>query len=553
MAPDQEKDKLPSQKVYEALDGSGSTSECKTTVIEKSLLWSRTYVGQHKEEIKKACCYASELGRNEEPLHNYRCPFLFYWIIDKIKGALHSGVYQEATQDVYILLNSFKPEWKCSNAYNGMGEYVFKYSKEVFDHNYNIRVLRNNPSCDQYMQGREYTTHLEGAKTAYGWLSGNCTTATNESYCPYIKLENNQWIPKELSQLECDAVVAADLESKAAGLTGPLTEEHLNKLPSVKIYKQLDGKAESYSNKDCNTEVMQGLQEKVTDNSTREKIMRVLCYIHEIKGNKGEGRTWCDLFYYWMGGILSEALTDDFDFQSTMNSCYSRMDGSKEKHGCNFMYLFEKKLFKALKMLFHYKLDEVIIKKQLEGGNKKCTEKYHTYLEDVKKAYKKIKQNCTNERNRECYNKFEELYEGYENEEDLGLNCELTGAGHGKEAEGSPNQGKKAEGSPNQGKKAEGTPNQGKKVEGGSAASSAIAPAAVSGGALAALGLPALAYFFYKYKPFFLNKRNHSGGGSRKKRSLRRKFNEFEEDDDTLTTINLSEYSIPYTSSSSSR
>ncbi|ANQ07820.1 Variable surface protein Vir7-like protein [Plasmodium coatneyi] len=76
-----------------------------------------------------------------------------------------------------------------------------------------------------------------------------------------------------------------------------------------------------------------------------------------------------------------------------------------------------------------------------------------------------------------------------------------------------------------------------------------VVPAAVSSG-LVAVALPTLAYFFYKYKPFFLRKHNHSANG-RRKRSLRREFNEFDDDDDISTTINSSEYSIPYTSSSS--
>ncbi|ANQ08116.1 KIR protein [Plasmodium coatneyi] len=92
------------------------------------------------------------------------------------------------------------------------------------------------------------------------------------------------------------------------------------------------------------------------------------------------------------------------------------------------------------------------------------------------------------------------------------------------------------------------------------AGGSAVIPGAVSG-ALAAVGLPALAYFFYKYKShlflFSLKGNNHSGNGrmSRRKRSLRREFNDFEGEDDSteydLATEYSSEYSIPYTSSSS--
>ncbi|ANQ08479.1 Variable surface protein Vir7-like [Plasmodium coatneyi] len=91
------------------------------------------------------------------------------------------------------------------------------------------------------------------------------------------------------------------------------------------------------------------------------------------------------------------------------------------------------------------------------------------------------------------------------------------------------------------------------RTEGQEAGNPGVVPAVT--GALAAVGLPALAYFFYKYKShlFFLKGNNSSSGGSRRKRSaIRRKFNEFDDDDDDYisTTEYSSEYSIPYTSSS---
>ncbi|ANQ08843.1 Variable surface protein Vir7-like protein [Plasmodium coatneyi] len=317
------------------------------------------------------------------------------------------------------------------------------------------------------------------------------------------------------------------------------------------MYNELVQKANSKNNVSCNGDFKDRIKGVGIDETTVNKIMRVFCYMYGMSRDEDEGGKWCKATYYWIGEMLSEKL-EDFKFQVTMTKCYNEMKKGKAQHGCEFIYSYPNtKVFQALKKVFDFKKDEDTLRKQLQGGGetKMCTPGYRKHLEDIEEAYEILKSECEDLTMREWYKPFTTEYGGYQNKGKLNLTCtKVDDQSPGSSGPGSTGTWKPGSSGPG--------------TIGSEDGGSGVVPAAVSGG-LAAVGLPALAYFFYKYKShpflFFLKGNNSSSGGSRRKRSaIRREFNKFDDDDDYTSTTeydstNSSEYSIPYSTSSSTR
>ncbi|ANQ07922.1 KIR protein [Plasmodium coatneyi] len=298
----------------------------------------------------------------------------------------------------------------------------------------------------------------------------------------------------------------------------------------------------------------------------------------------------CYQFYYWLGGMVSRSPNGSNSFYDVMKSIYLDLKKNLASKGvCTNVYQnITKDEFDQRKLMYDYTQDYLSILAYTPTGKETCVQEYYDHLAQLKGACAPINTYCqsgsSNASGQYC-TWFKEKGQQYCATEKLEkLSCKKVGGSTSNQNTGSPRPGSTGTCSPGPCP----NPNQagssgsfsdadlvdgvsGGEGKGGSdggdshrkegedeLGGSAVIPAAVSGG-LAAIGLPALAYFFYKYKShlFFLKGNNSSAGGmsgSRRKRSLRRGFNDFEgdEDDDyTSTTEDSSEYSVPYTSSSS--
>ncbi|ANQ11156.1 hypothetical protein PCOAH_00051320 [Plasmodium coatneyi] len=248
----------------------------------------------------------------------------------------------------------------------------------------------------------------------------------------------------------------------------------------------------------------------------------------------------------------------------------------------NICHDINKATFDSRKIIYDYTQDQFFIELYSPQKEKvtSCDEAYHNHLQKINGAYGSVYKECKSSTNNTCCGEFKELIQGKGNSGTLNLTCKnVTNPGFsGTGSTGTWNPGSSGSGSTgtwnpgSSGTGSTGTWNPGSSGTGSTgnqntgsprpdstasqADGSAVVPAAVSGG-LAAVALPTLAYFFYKYKShlFFLSflKGNNSSanGRSRSKRSLRCELNRFSNHYDDSTTEYSSEYSIPYTSSSS--
>ncbi|ANQ10984.1 KIR protein [Plasmodium coatneyi] len=552
MAPGQEVGELPSEKIYKEFDENANSVHCQSGARIRNTL--NTYDGiikNYKDAIIKACCYALTMQEGQEE-YNRRCDIVYYYLGNIMKGGqFGASSFTNAISVVHTVLQELQPKWKCINIYHGISEDFFTERKKIFDYDYNYGTLTKQQGNSKYSCSHEYRRCQKDAEDAYDKLGRICDSDSKQ-YCSEFKIPDKERVKKELAKLPCEDVSGA--EAGTVGTTERLlTGKHLKQLLSVEKYDMLNEKAESYGNTECWNELESKLKDYIKNNEdVVKRIVRAFCYIYEMNDHIRKNGGWCDYFYYWVGEMMPKELAD-FQFASSMNIFYNQINYKEKENKCKLLYTStSREVFGALKTIFDYSKDQRNLKAQLEGGGKKCNKAYYSHLMDIEKAYDVLHEKCERSKMQEWYNAYTKTYGGYKSKEVLGLKCELeeqpqqetppaegtSGATTGVVAAATVEGKGGSDGGGSHRKEGEEADNPG------------IVPGAVSGG-LAAIALPTLAYFFYKYKShlFFFKGNNSSGNGrSRSKRSLRREFNEFEDDS---TTEYSSEYSLPYTSSSS--
>ncbi|ANQ08949.1 Variable surface protein Vir7-like protein [Plasmodium coatneyi] len=278
------------------------------------------------------------------------------------------------------------------------------------------------------------------------------------------------------------------------------------------MYNDLVSRANSHNKDDCNSEVKNRIKEYITDTDTVNNIMRVFCYMYGMNSSDDDtDGKWCKATYYWLGETLSDKL-DAFSFTNAMHKCYNEMNNNRTGNKCKFMYTSNNMdVFKALKKVVDFKKDEAAIKEQLGTGvKKKCTEGYRKYLENVKKAYKEVKEKCTDKQNKEYYEEFKELFPHYVTQNELQMECVLTGEEAFVDTREST-------------------------FQTSSFQSNSTVPAAVS--SIFSIGALGLAATFLLYKNIFSFGRSSSRNNNRsKRRSVRRDLDPLTEDISTTTT-----------------
>ncbi|ANQ06938.1 KIR protein [Plasmodium coatneyi] len=279
-----------------------------------------------------------------------------------------------------------------------------------------------------------------------------------------------------------------------------------------------------------------------------DKILKAYCYATSHGGSYG---TNCTFFYYWLGSKIwqnEQNINDSDSFQNVINNIYGELgkitiNGEKGK-GCSIInekYEISKDLFPNARTLSDYSLDYTTISNNLTKKNNDNTYclAYKPYLDNAATAYTKLceEKNVwgseTNTLKGSVCGDFIARAGGDKNklnpQELLDQHCpsssELqtepgTVAAAVTETKTFPVQ----------------------TLEGKTSSPSGVnIPSVSAAGGLATIGIPALAYFFYKYKSHlfhsFFNKHNHSGSGrSTRKRSLERNLDILMEDSTTADT-----------------
>ncbi|ANQ06960.1 KIR protein [Plasmodium coatneyi] len=583
---------LPSYQVYGAFDLNWETYTTKPLVaveVNKVLKALSAYHDKYKctDKIASAWYYASQQEKSEQ-LKGEWCDFLYFWIGKTVYEKLEDKTqFGRAMRDIYGKLGTLSPDEKCGRVEHSNSKSIFDRRKAVFDY------WNNHGTIEDYVKGTKggcggkYAKYLDGVITHYEEIYKFCSRESHDAYCIQIdKILNSDKHPNKLKS-QCGGYSSMlPSEGVYSLFNAPLGCEVLYEGQNKEqgIVKKLEQILKKYK------DIPEGFANEILQNFC------YACWMNEKNKSSDDDNTPCYFLFFWIGHKIWDKLKTDGTFGTVMNDIYKELktfqwEEGQHQRDCINIYpdIMEYKC-KAFKNFFDYEYNIKALKSKPNCNGHVIDPSHKVGDWSAQQGYTLSCGACGTTTNEYC-KKFREEYIDTQkcNSQPKELPEQLTCPRAVKPATAAkpvaakpavtgtcelgppcpnPNQagssGSFGDAHGHSGGEGKGGSDGGgsHRKEGGDHADSdgAVVPA-VSGG-LAAVGLPTiLAFLFYKYKPFFLRKHNHSGNGSRsgsrrKKRStFRHELNTLTDDDDNTSTETYSrtnltetatEYSVPY-------
>ncbi|ANQ10424.1 Variable surface protein Vir7-like [Plasmodium coatneyi] len=407
--------------------------------------------------IMGAYCTVCKMEDKPPEFKDIPCKFFYHWLGTQPTVDEKTNELSKILEDIYNVLKNDTDGHKCEVNYDDVDRDKFKSRKEVFDHYYNYEdvekyVLGGHSNC--LAEWMDYQGGIELSSGSSGSFSDSDTSA---------------------------------LTDRASGGEGK--GSLLGRLPSKLILYSDLNKANSSNrcnNADHTDEVEMEIKQYLKDGNHAANIVGAYCYVHDIKRVNTHTHDLCYKLYYWIGQKVKDNYSSVNTFPWAMMKIYDQLKRVVQDGPCGNMYNnIDGSLFSQRKIVYEYSEDYTTMEGHFTTKGESCDDEYKAHLEAIKKACTSVKPKCSGgEMDNPYCNHYNQKYKNY-CEKKL---SELENLKERKCIKPKPNPNPNQDGS---------SGSFTDSADSGSAASSALAPASVSG-ALAAVGLPALAFYLYK-------------------------------------------------------
>ncbi|ANQ07078.1 KIR protein [Plasmodium coatneyi] len=485
--------------------------------------------------------YCSACWMNTQPsFKGVSCYFFYYWVGELFFKGRSRGDLGEFIGIVYNTLHGVPNGNECNIKYEDNNKHLFEHKKKVyiFSHGYETiqRLVQNCASTE----AKEYLIYLQGIRAACSSAGAGCEGGYHSegTYCNDFNKKYKVFCDKIQSELipQLTSKLKPNPNPNQAGSSGSFSVADVNcnldDLPSKLRYKEFNKGAQCpaesiiFNQKDTvKTYLKSALGNCKEMLNDVDNITGAWCYIcNGIDNNELKGNLFY-LFYYWLGDkVWKEVKDGNNSFKEIMGDIYNKLRSVLGSITCGLTdENIEEGTFYNARAIYNYSVDystitECIQKSRTSGST--CTQGYSEYLEGAAKAYNQMEQYCEESTNtkKACCTQFKKMFkeDGADKiQEPSKLKFELESLTRSRGAEA-------------------GTISP-------PAITSNTAPIVSS--VFAVMGLPALAYFLYKYNLLpswvgnYFAKNNSS---RRKRRSNMRDFDTFTENSSTFDSA--SEY-----------
>ncbi|ANQ05923.1 Uncharacterized protein PCOAH_00002270 [Plasmodium coatneyi] len=587
-------EELPSQVIYAAFgrkegecqEGRGS-KDCKKDVIEgvggALGVWNRD-LWLHDRELATAIVrsyYSARIVQAQSEGYYKPCHFFYYWLGDRIRGNLNRNPpVSTLMNSIYSKLKNFpcgsECKRECTHLYKDNDSWeIFTKGKKVFDYYYDYDYLQRHSENEACSRISNYDQYREVAQTAYTQLCNYCKTNSND-YCRDFEgkyMQGGKCKNTELPKLECSSSSQLEPEDEedddesCSGDKAPcpskptkapkkattiqLTKAHLERLNSYLQYYKKFKDSKGYCNYSCfpRVKIRDAIKTYFEEQKYATVVANALCYVSTKIGMEKEPRDpFCNFLYYWLGHLLYKKLTNStISFSTVIEAIKKELNKIPQNHKCELQFsnLSEANDFTTLnykQIVYEYFIDRAKIEQNFSRAAPKpastpsCTKKYKAHLENITKACSTVTSYCKGDgktKDPSYCNEFDTNYKSFCEEEGM---SKLQSV---KELTDDQTTGCTEELS-------------GEATTLGNNTSTTTAISSILG--VAGVGVPAIAAFLYKYKPWyswFGNNTSGNGRGrsnTRKRRSSTHNFRSSTED--TLTTYSTENSTIGPTESS---
>ncbi|CAA9987183.1 KIR protein [Plasmodium knowlesi strain H] len=431
---DQCSGKLPSEQKYEAL---GKEKNCianhgdqtKNGNIVNNLMGTMDLWLSNKDDarqIVEAYCHASTEAVSDSTDYYDSCHFFYFWLGDLLKDKFKiTNLDLNSVMDpVYKRLEDFQfrsgmQKRNCKNLYPLIGKSIFDLYKIIFDYSYNFNTLQASSDQGQkeHLCKDECTEYVAAAERAYEKVKGNCNepNANSDPWCKdFTGAYKNHFETNGKPKLPCTITSKGHRDesecrenslSDLGDLSGPLTKDHLGKLPSKMIYKELrDGEDKDKCDKELmestETQLKSALNGYACDEICREKIISAWCLVTRGMGDRCDlqEKERYDFFYLWLVEQLfaEKGQIDSFcglvkEIKKALTEMYAGQD-------CDILCTdkMDKNFFSNAKEVYDYYKDHAGIMQQVGSGGRLCNQEYKNHLKSIVSACEAVNTYCKN-------------------------------------------------------------------------------------------------------------------------------------------------------------
>ncbi|CAA9987804.1 KIR protein [Plasmodium knowlesi strain H] len=517
-----------------------------------------------KDTIANAYCCANKKGKENES-NDHWCYFFYYYAGNLFFRNENNRDLANFLDKVYEAFKGTDYRPKCEVKYEDADKINFGLRKRIHDFTYNyntVQSLIEGCTSENYLK---FLRYLQGISGACKIVEADCPEEEERgsgTYCKDYREKYKVYCETKVKELQKKLTTSSPCKPNPnpnqAGSSGSFSdapqgvvdladvEDDLNKwLPSKIAYNGIvnnEVTCGDYGN------LISGVVEAVKRHSKVDdeanSIAKYFCYAYKNKGSGPWDGSPCSYVYYHVGNTYSTAFDDHESFWKFMGTVSEQLgklpvDGGN-KCQIDLSYT-DRKDFIWEKRVYDYYRDHEAVQKKLQDGDSPCSTELDQYLTEAAIGCKLIHRYCngkTEGEGKAFCDKFKTKYDEHKPEELLGEKCisnlEDEISAYAETSDIISN-----------GESGEDT------------VSAEIAPifsfardGPIASSGLAAVGLPAIAYFLYKYTslPFWLREQfggrsNHiSRSRRRARRSTGPNFSNFTEDISTEVPTEYSSY-----------
>ncbi|ANQ10134.1 Variable surface protein Vir7-like protein [Plasmodium coatneyi] len=282
-----------------------------------------------------------------------------------------------------------------------------------------------------------------------------------------------------------------------------LSVQDLNKLPSYKdFYKKFNEGCSGCVRGSMGT--IEGTLEQCHNiGELKDKIINACCCMYQIEDSGStQYMKKCNFLYYWITDILIKEV-DSSSFTSTLRTVIGALEKFLSEHECQILNPknINKKSIKEEKIVYDFWHNRNPIQTLIKGSGSDCDKKYGNYLKEIESAYSEIYKICEKDTSGPYCIEFNSKCKQYGPTGQLDLKCPSAQqegnlahqGGLGSHSGKVPPEQDTITAEHSQSTDDTAPP------EG-----SAVPTAAVSGGALVAIGLATMAFLLYKVYNYHL-------------------------------------------------
>ncbi|ANQ07045.1 KIR protein [Plasmodium coatneyi] len=370
------------------------------------------------EMVLDAYCCAHKLKNEKPDSSGDPCLFFYYWMEHRFHSHDDRTKLKNFMGEIYETLKKIPYNHKCKVMYkSNINWYLLGYIKEIYDFCYNYNTIQRHAEQYRGTYGQTYLTYLRKIGTACINAGAHCKSPENKDD-PYCK-----WFNEEKEEKYCNRQKLLELENGA-----PYPPKHkpnpdqnqdcnLENLNSKLMYNELD-EGIDYSvdgtpackwdtdGTTLKTSLENELRDYVNIKKDADKIAKGWCYLINRKDeNKINGPTYY-LFYYWLGSKVWKSAKDRNSFKEIMNNIYLQLGNKLNgiERGLTYTNIGENE-FQKLKEIFDCSYDYSTIEDYVRGDSgapkSQCIEKYYCHLEQALSAYTYMNAKCPRKDNKD--------------------------------------------------------------------------------------------------------------------------------------------------------